>query len=168
MHPRSWPLLAALLTLLVPSTALADPWTSPATEDAVEDSLVEGDIDQEDQAMARLGGPLGSGDLHSGSWLSLVGFTKALRSGRNDIGGMVVVGLALDRIVAGPTHHLADPPHAPPPPTVEPQPSPPPRPKVVVAPRLARQCVAAALRASGLGVDDSRIDALVARQCMVS
>jgi hypothetical protein len=32
-----------------------------------------------------------------------------------------------------------------------------------VTPDLARACVAAALRASGLGIDDSRIDALVAR-----
>ncbi|HXN30401.1 MAG TPA: hypothetical protein VN894_01010 [Polyangiaceae bacterium] len=83
-------------------------------------------------------------------------------SGRNDVGGMVVVGLALDRIAAGPVHALADPPRAalPPPASAE---SPRPHPAALLAPSLARACVAAALRASGLGVDDSKIDSLIAR-----
>jgi hypothetical protein len=81
---------------------------------------------------------------------------------------MVVVGLALDRIAAGPVHKTIDPPRlapaAPPPAASEaPAPAPAPKPLVLEAPSLAKECVAAALRASGLGVDDARIDALVAR-----
>ncbi len=84
-------------------------------------------------------------------------------SGQNDVGAMIVVGLALDRIAAGPVHGLADPPRPAPPPSPAAGESPPAHPTTLVAPSLARECVAAALRASGLGVDDSRIDALITR-----
>ena len=76
---------------------------------------------------------------------------------------MVVVGLALDRIASRPTHTLADPLHPEPPPSRavgEPYPA---RRAALIAPSLARACVAAALRSSGLGVDDARIDAMIAR-----
>jgi hypothetical protein len=158
---------------------IAATWTPPARadplfgwgEDALEDRFADGDIDEDDPAAMRLaeGGAgllrdrVGASDVHGQSWVSLVGFTKELLSGRRDIGGFVVVGLALDRIAAGATHRLADPPRSPPPPAASPPagqstaaPSP-------VTPDLARTCVAAALRASGLGMDDSRIDALMAR-----
>jgi hypothetical protein len=173
--PRSHASHALLLV-----TAVVTAWSAPARadplfgwgEDALEDRFLDGDIDQEDHLamhLAALGAglrtsPVGASDVHGESWVSLVGFTRDLLSGRRDIGGFVVVGLALDRIGAGSTHRLADPPRPPLPAAASSTPAagsattPSP-----VTPDLARACVAAALRASGLGIDDSRIDALVAR-----
>jgi hypothetical protein len=155
MNPRSWPNLSLLAVLLLSHLARADP--EPPVQDNLEDPLADGDIDEEDLSalspVAYAGLPL----LHGQSWVSLVGFSR-LMSSQNDIGGMLVVGLALDRLAAGPVPRLADPrPESP-----SPAPRLPPHP-ALVAPSLARACVAAALRASGLGTDDSRVDALVAR-----
>jgi hypothetical protein len=127
----------------------------------------------------KLGGHTGASDVHGESWVSVVGFTRELLSGRNDVGGFLVVGLALDRIATGPVHRLADPPlplrtpslapslspPAPPGPTSPAAPAPlrPPREVELVPPAFARDCVSASLQASGLGVDDARIDALVSR-----
>src|SRR3984957_13916784 len=180
-------LLAALLSLaalLVPARARADPLFDFG-EDAREDALVDGDLDEEDHVATRLGGHTGASDVHGESWVSVVGFTRELLSGRNDVGGFLVVGLALDRIATGPVHRLADPPRhlrmpalapslplptMPPAPTspVPPAPAAPLRaaaPRVVdlVPPAFARECVSASLEASGLGLDDARIDALVSR-----
>jgi hypothetical protein len=169
--------LRPLASLLLASVAAA--WTPPARadplfgwgEDALEDRFLDGDIDEDDHAAMR-GAERGSGlrthrvgasDVHGQSWVSLVGFTKELLSGRRDIGAFVVVGLALDRIAGGSTHRLADPPRPPPAPAA---PSPAAETAAApspVTPDLARACVAAALRASGLGMDDSRIDELTAR-----
>jgi hypothetical protein len=169
--------LAILLLLLVPSRARADPLFGPG-EDALEDAFVDGDLDEEDHVAMRLGGHTGATDVHGESWVSVVGFTRQLLSGRDDIGGFLVVGLALDRVAIGPVHRLSDPPRrlrtpplAPslPPPAPPPAPpgpaSPPPPAKLVqlVPPAFARDCVSAALQTSGLGVDDARIDALVSR-----
>ena len=160
MQPRTTFLLAAFTLLLAPSVARGDP-RAPSYEDTLQDALDDGDVDGDDFPVLASRTQVGASPLHGGSWVSLVGFANQLMSGRNDFGGMVVVGLALDRIGAGSTHRIGDPsravPAAPPPPATPPQPSP------LVAPSLARECVAAALRTSGLGVDDSRIDALVSR-----
>jgi hypothetical protein len=162
MHPRSGPLLAFLFTFLVASTAHSEPEPT-GTEDALDDQLADGDIDEEDHAL-HLGAHTGQAEGRGESWVGLAGFSRQLLSGQNDFGAMVVVGLALDRIAAGPTPRLADPTGPPPPPSpVPPSPPTPPPPRVIVTPLLARQCVAAALRASGLGSGDSRIDALVTR-----
>jgi len=179
---RFAPHLALLLLLplfLFPSPARADPLFGHG-EDALEDAFVDGDLDEEDHVAMRLGGHTGATDVHGQSWVSVVGFTRELLSGRNDVGGFLVVGLALDRIATGPVHRLADPPRhlrtpplapsvLPPAPSPAPPaaaiPAPPPPPRVVelVPPAFARDCVAAALQTSGLGVDDARIDALVSR-----
>ena len=134
-------------------------------QERVEDQFADGDLDEEDLVAMRVGAHTPSVDLHGGSWLSLMGFTRLLRSGRDDFGAIVVVGLALDRIATGPVHHADEIPKATPPP---PPPPPPPLPTAAprvdpVPPRLARDCVAAALRAAGLGVDDKSLDALVSR-----
>jgi hypothetical protein len=169
----------ALLLVLAPSPARADPLFGSG-EDALEDAFVDGDLDEEDHVAMRLGGHMGASDVHGQSWVSIVGFTRELLSGRNDVGGFLVVGLALDRIATGPVHRLADPPRhlrapplAPVLPPVAPSPATPapatqapaPPAKVVelVPPAFARDCVSAALQTSGLGVDDARIDALVSR-----
>ena len=129
----------------------------------------------------RFGSHTGASDVHGQSWVSVVGFTRELMSGRNDLGGFLVVGLALDRIAVGPVHRLTEPPRrlrtppaipsvppptpapaVPAPPAVAP-PAPVSRRVELVPPALARDCVSAALQTSGLGVDDARIDALVSR-----
>lgn len=176
-------LLAALFALFVlgaPASARADPLFGLG-EDGLEDALVDGDLDEEDHVAMRLGGHTGASDVHGQSWVSIVGFTRQLLSGRDDVGGFLVLGLALDRIATGPVHSLSDPartPRMPPlapslpapvpafPPAASPAvPAVTPPPKVVdlVPPAFARDCVSAALQASGLGVDDARIDALVSR-----
>ncbi len=182
--PVGLPLAFLLLFfLLIPSRARADPLFGYG-EDALEDAFVDGDIDEEDHVAMRLGGHTGASDVHGESWVSIAAFSRQLLSGRNDVGGFLLVGLALDRIATGPVHRLADPPRrlrspplapmppppppppslAPPVPTV-PVPVPPPPARLVelVPPAMARDCVSAALQTSGLGVDDARIDALVSR-----
>jgi hypothetical protein len=184
MHARIALIVALAIVFGRPSPARADPLFG-AGENAREDAFVDGDFDEEDHVVMRLGGHVGASDLHGQSWVSLVAFGKQLRSGRSDVGGFVVVGLALDRIATGPSHRLADPPRPgrqasvtppprdPPPPAPAPVPVPVPAPapmpgptppaKLEVSAALARDTVAAALRASGLGVDDARIDDLVSR-----
>jgi hypothetical protein len=164
MHPsRVLGVAAACLLSTFPSTSLADPlfgWGQNALEDAYD----ERDFDEEDLVGARLGSFATGLDLHGQSWVSLVGLAKWLRSGRNDYGGMVVVGLAFDRIAAGGTRSVADPARLPVPAQLPVEPSPARKPEAEpVPPKLARTCVAAALRASGLGVDDARLDALMTR-----
>lgn len=170
-------LLASPLVLLAAAPARADPLFDRG-EDALEDAFVDGDIDEEDHVAMRLGGHTGSSDLHGQSWVSLVGIAQELLGGRREVGGFVVVGLALDRIAAGPVHRVADPTRPPrsvpvpsipapapppPPPPAAPQAPPRPAPADLVSPTFARDCVNAALTASGLGVDDARIDALISR-----
>ena len=97
--------------------------------------------------------------------MSLVGFERQLLSGRRDVGGMVVVGLALDRIAAGSVHRHRRPAASP---RLPPAASRLPRggarrSRRLAAPQLARKCVAAAWRTAGLGADDARIDALISR-----
>ncbi len=166
-----------LALALAPSPSRADP--SPAAPadpsfDAVqgdnieEDALADGDIDGEDRTLARASGRPATAEVHGESWVSLVGLHRELLTGKNDLGAMVVVGLALDRLAAGPVHRVADPP-APDPATAParlvsatssslrsaPLPS--------LPPSLAHDCVAAAWRSSGIGADDSRLDDIVSR-----
>lgn len=157
MRTRLAALLAAVVALVLwPMRARAAPWFDWG-EDATEDRFADGDLDEEDHVAMHVGAHPGSSDLHGESWVSLVGFERQLLSGRTDIGGLVVVGVALDRIGAGPVHRLGDPtPSSPAPAAAEPAP---PR----LAASMARQCVAAAWRTSGLGVDDARLDSLATR-----
>jgi hypothetical protein len=150
--------------------ARAAPWFD-AGQGAFEDRFADGDLDQEDVATLRPDGAGrgaagreargGSSNARGESWVSVVGFERALLSGKNDVGAILVVGLALDRIAAGPAHRLADPPVPAPYEARAPAPETP-----LVAPALARECVAAALHTSGLGEDDDRIDALISRARM--
>jgi hypothetical protein len=176
MPPRFWPWVASLslFLLLVPAVAHAD-WPRGG-DDRMEELFADGEVDPEDLAVLHFGGGSAAADVHGQSWVSIMGFTRQLLSGGSDGGAMVVVGLALDRVALGPVHRLADPgapaqpgptlpparTSSPPPPPSPPDP-PPPSHRTLVSPALSRACVAAALRASGLGVDDTRIDALVTR-----
>jgi hypothetical protein len=150
------PSALCLAFLFGSSQARAAPWFD-AGQNALEDQFADGDLDEEDHAALRLDRRPGSSDLHGATWVSLVGFERQLLSGRNDVGGIVVVGMALDRIDAGSVHRIGDPPS--PPSALEP----PSEPQALEAPRLARKCVAAAWRTAGLGADDARIDALISR-----
>jgi hypothetical protein len=124
----------------------------------------------------------GAGDLRAGSWFTLAGFSRAFGTHR-ELAVFATVGLALDRIAAGPVHAIADRPGAPPPQPPAPPPPPPspapvapppppngtpptragPAARLVLDAALARGAVAAAWRAAGLGVDDAKIDAIVSR-----
>jgi hypothetical protein len=177
MHSRLFAALSIFVALCLPRSARADPAPKNPTdqdlanpdlsdENATDDRIADGDIDEQDRAIVELGSHGRPARARSDSWISLAGFTRELLSGRTDVGGMVVVGLSLDRLAASPVHRLSEQSHPDPPP---PATTPPPQPqtasfrRVLVAPSLARSCVAAALRASGLGVDDSLIDALLTR-----
>ncbi len=177
LSPRSLIVaVVALVSLLArASPARAEPWFG-WRDNRTEDRFSEGDFDEEDIVAMRLGrGHIGASDLRARSWLTLRGLYAERAGGAREIGLMAVLGLALDKISAGPVHRTRDPMHtfadgaAPrPPPTPTSTSTPTPAasamaPRLIVTPLTARSCVAAAWRASGLGVDDARIDAIVAR-----
>ncbi len=135
----------------------ADPWFGSG-DNAVEDSFADGDIDKEDTIAMRIGSHTGAADLRGESWVSLMGFRRELMSGKNDTGGVLLVGLALDRIAAGPVHRIADEAASTPAKTPAQRDA-----ALLAVPELARKCVTAALRTSGLGVDDARVDDIVSR-----
>lgn len=118
-------------------------------EDEALDRLEDGDIDEEDRVAIDARGDRGAADVHDESWVSLVGLRRELQSGKNDLAGMVVVGLALDRLSAGPERRAETP-------------------ALHVAASgdfpsaLARDCVAAALRTAGLD-GDARLESIVSR-----
>jgi hypothetical protein len=149
-------------------------------EDEELDRLEDGDIDEEDRVAihARGVGTGDSTDVHDESWISLVGLRRELQSGKSDLGGMVIVGLALDRLAAGPVRRVDAPAYASSA-----------RTRLLAAaslaashvaangaergggsgtvggdfpPWLARECVAAALRTAGLD-GDARLDSIVSR-----
>ena len=182
MPPRPSSILVFLFVLLHASASHADGAGRDDRDDRVRDLFADGDVDPEDLAAMRFGTGSAVADIHGQSWVSVTGFTRQLLSGGSDVGAVVVVGLALDRVALGPIHRLADPPGPAPPisPPSAPSTLPAPEPSRLtsgnsasgnsasghsarVSAPLSRACVAAALRASGLGVDDARIDALVAR-----
>jgi hypothetical protein len=145
--------------ILLPNVAWGEP-PSPhflsSYEDDEQDRVDDGDIDEEDRVGLRVGGQPGAEDVHGQSWLSLVGFGRQLYSGKNDIGAGLVLALALDRMAEGPVHKLSDPS----PPGGEPSSE---SAQPAFPTSLARDCVTAAWRTSGLGVDDARIDSIIAR-----
>ncbi len=144
--------IVVLLALLA-SPARAAPPPLPATDDA----LADGEVDPEDLvARATVGRAVPPRTPGGHAWVSLLGYARrnAITEER-DVGGMVVVGLPLDRI-ARPSVR----------PAVEAT-------RVVaiegadatlaLTPRLARTCVAAAWRTAGLGPDDARLASIVSR-----
>jgi hypothetical protein len=174
--------LAFVVTIAI--RAHADPWFG-AGDNAIEDRFLDGDIDVEDlvEGMHVARSRAGSQHLRSGSWLSLGSFFRTV-DGKEDFGAMLVFSGALDRVAAGPVHQLSlpelpdaftegalvasyigDGPVVPV--RVTPSPSPAaaaaPAPALLVTPVVARHAVTAAWKTSGLGVDDARIDAMIAR-----
>ncbi|MBS2017305.1 MAG: hypothetical protein JST00_30760 [Deltaproteobacteria bacterium] len=140
---------------------------------AVDDALVDGEIDAED-LVARAGAGRGVAPLArgGGAWISLLGYSKqASARGEREVGGMVVVGLPLERIV----RHASSRADAAPGPYlwVKGASVAPGSPAgggegasegaIALSPRVARSAVAAAWRAAGLSVDDSHLDGIVSR-----
>src|SRR3954463_6451675 len=114
--PRSFVFLAAhalfvLCALACTRRARAEPWLGWRAG-RLEERFADGDFDAEDLVAMRLGrGQVGGSDLHARSWLTLKGFYGERPSGMIEWGGMIVVGLALDKIAAGPVHRTRDPVH---------------------------------------------------------
>jgi hypothetical protein len=177
--------LLSLSIVTIATRAHADPWFG-AGDNSLEDRFLDGDIDVEDLVegmhVARSRG--GSQHLRAGSWLSLGSFFRTV-DGKEDMGVMVVFSGALDKVAQGPVHQLSVPelpyalsegalvasyvgdgPISParvaPAPSTTPAPAPP-LPALLVTPVVARHAVTAAWKTSGLGVDDARIDAMIAR-----
>jgi hypothetical protein len=159
--------IVALLFLALLCSESARAHAEPSATARVEDALADGELDPEDLVARATAGRralrLAPG---GGAWISLVGFTRSAAGGERDLGGLVVVGLPLDRFVrAGARAPLPEP--------ARPAPPPPPPPPIapatadvtdiVLTPRLARACVGAAWRSAGLGSDDERLDAIVSR-----
>jgi hypothetical protein len=166
-RPAALALLTLLFLLALTRRAGAQPWFG-AGDGRLEERFADGDIDEED--LARIPA-LGRGKQRSAgkavlaqTWVSLVGFSRELPSGLNEVGGFVVVGLALDKIVQGRTRVDVRPsfaddaaPRAPPTPA---RPDPP---RFAIDASLARGAVRTAWRVSGIEVNDARIDAMIAR-----
>jgi hypothetical protein len=142
-----------------------------------EDLVADGDseLDPEDLVgRATLGRGTGRSSPGGQAWISLAGFSRETRTGQRELGGLVVVGLPLDRFarVASRSGVAASAPALPAAAAsgaaggasanvvLAPQPEEPP---VGVTPRLARAAVEAAWRTAGLGNDDARLDAIVSR-----
>ena len=157
-----WVVLLVLSALASTTQARAAPRFVPGSA-GTEDMFADGDIDAEDLVGRAT---VGRGRLRSApggeAWLSLAGFTRASAGGEKEVGGMLVVGLPLDRFArvsarsVVPTGPTVGPPSVAAAGAVEEQ-------TVAVTPRLARATVEAAWRAAGLGNDDARLDAIVSR-----
>jgi hypothetical protein len=137
---------------------------SPPFAKPVAEMFADGDIDAEDlvgRATVGRGRPRSSPGGEA--WVSLAGFTRESAVGAREVGGMVVVGLPLDRFARVSARSVV-----PPSPSIGPaqsttSASAAEEPPVAVTPRLARTAVEAAWRAAGLGNDDARLDAIVSR-----
>jgi hypothetical protein len=178
------PLLAALVaSLLLSRHASAEPWFGwgdTRTEDRYED----GDLSVEDIIDgARVGrSRSGASSLRSGTWVTLGGIFRIV-DGKQDLGVLLLFSGAFDRVAVGRVHRfdatlsaaaLADgpPAHRPLPlpvpapplaPLIAPSPAPPAAPLLLITPAVAHHAVTSAWKTSGIGVDDARIDSMVAR-----
>lgn len=142
--------LLFLLLSMLPSRARASP-RGAATDDA----LADGEVDPEDlvarATVGRAVPPLPSS--RGQTWVSLVGFAhRNAISQQEEVGGLVVVGLPLDK-VARPSTAAAVRPVA-----IEGGET-----TLALTSRLARSSVSAAWRAAGIGPDDARLESIVSR-----
>ena len=157
---RLSPLAAFLVLLLLgaaPRSALASPWFR--TPDARrEEALRDGDVDLDDLvARARGAAAANAPAPRAESWLSVVGFVSHAW-GAQSYGGMIVVGLALERVVSSSAGAGARPVYAQGP---LPRGELPLRP--LLSPGLARSAVQAAWRAMGVAPDDARVESMITR-----
>ncbi len=165
--------LALVIATLVTIPARADPWFGSG-DNHLEDLYLDGDLSVEDIVdglhVARSRG--GAQEIRTGTWFTLGGFARIL-DGKEDLGVLLLVGVAFDKIAQGPRHRLSSPDAviAPAGAPLADGPTPaqagasavPAPPPLLVTPAVARRAVTAAWKAAGLGVDDARIDAMVTR-----
>lgn len=161
---------ARVVALLVLSVLLfaGEARAAPREAKPPDEMTADGDLDAEDLVGRAT---VGRGSLRTApggeTWVSLSGFRRDTVLGEREIGGMVTLGLPLDRIARVSTRATS------PGPIVNAA-SVPATPNVVLAttseehsvavtPRLARATVEASWKAAGLGSDDSRLDAIVSR-----
>jgi hypothetical protein len=147
-----------------------------ADDARLEELFHDGELDEED--LARLTSstagtgtgqtPPGASTLLAESWVSLVGFSRDLPTGIRDVGGFLVVGVALDKILQGRAHQVstrgsigedASPRALPSVPSVLLSA----RTRLAIDAPLARGAVRSAWRASGIEVNDTRIDEMISR-----
>jgi hypothetical protein len=143
-------LLATPATLASVLARAADPPEPYRTLDPAQDASLD------DSLALEYGAP------QAKAWVSLGSFYKRHRSGHNDLGVMLLLGLPLERIATpaatrAPSQGLAE---GPAPQTA--QPELPPQPALRVHTRLARSCVQAAWRAHGWNVE-SDLDRMASR-----
>ena len=129
-------------------------------EDVEDDLVADGDIDGEDRIALRQRGREGVARLADQSWVSLAGLERSLQSGKTDLAAILVVGIAFDRIATGQVHRIGEPPKQ----SAASARAPKSEEAGALSPTLAHDCVAAAYRSAGLGVDDARVDAMIARE----
>jgi hypothetical protein len=176
-------IVLSLLTLLIvlaahARPAHAEPWFGWG-DNRVEDRFLDGDLDVADLVegthVARSRG--GSQQVRTGTWLTVGSFFRVV-DGKEDIGVLLIVNAAFDRFAQGPVHRLSRPEDdgslvaaafadgPVPARAVAPSagsPATPAAPPLAVTPLVARHAVHAAWKASALGIDDSRIDSMIAR-----
>jgi hypothetical protein len=163
------------------SPARAEPWFGWG-QTKTEDRYTSGDIDIEDLVNGTVAGRSRTekDELRAGTWLTLGSYWRSYEGRYQDIGLFLMAGVAFDRIarashgssvevIADGTSKLrpgSSATDAPPPPSSAalaaalPVPAPS---RVVVTPEVARKAVTTAWRTSGLGVDDARVDSMIAR-----
>jgi hypothetical protein len=157
-------LLVVVLLLTLARRARAQVWFD-AGQSRLEDAYAEGDVDAED--LARLPSmrrhETARGDVFAQTWVSLVGLSREASSGTIEVAGMVVVGLALDRLVERRSRASLDAAIAQGPGLPDSRARAPDGGRSVIDMALARGSVRAALRTAGIGANDARIDAMIAR-----
>lgn len=126
---------------------------------STDDALSDGEVDPEDlvarATVGRAVAPLPS--ARAQTWVSLVGFSRRnALTDEKEIGGMVVVGLPLEKIARPSTNASTN--AATRVVAIEGGES-----TLALTSRLARSCVNAAWTAAGIGPDDSRLDGIVSR-----
>jgi hypothetical protein len=156
----------SIVVLVLLALGATNARASPHTR-SEEDMLGDGDLDADDLVgRATVGRAMVRRPPGGEAWISLGGFTRRTMQGERELGGLVVVGLPLDRIArSGTRSTLASGSAAGAATSVvanvavtasEPEGG-------GVTPRVARAAVEAAWRAASLGTDDARLDAIVAR-----
>lgn len=176
-RPASRLLLRIVVPLLLSWLLAAEARAAPRVQPE-EDLVADGDSELDaDDLVGRATVGRGTARTAAGgqAWVSLAGFSRETIAGQREIGGLVVVGLPLDRFarVGGRSEMTSSPPTVPITNAVASvgagagantvlaaQPEEPP---VSVTPRLARAAVEAAWRTAGLGNDDARLDSIVSR-----
>ena len=157
-------LVVVALVVLVGIAAASRARASPPSSKPTDELFADGDLDAEDLVgRATVGRAALRSSPGGEAWVSLAGFTRETPVGEREVGGMLVVGLPLDRFARLSARSAAPASPSVVTPNVAVAAAAAEEPGVAVTPRLARATVEAAWRAAGLGNDDARMDAIVSR-----